>query len=243
MEALGVNVVGQVMAGARREMFGYIAETARVLASPSRIELLDLLVQGERSVEALSEAAHLSLANASQHLQQMLRGGVVRRRRSGTSAFYAIADERLLDVMAALRTLTERNVAAAAQALDRGYAGWDDEDPMSQDALIKRMRRRSVTLIDVRPSVEFDAAHIPGALSIPVTHLSTRLRSLSQRRDVVAYCRGPYCVLAYKAMDILRPRGFRAWRLDGGFTEWRRAGLPLAKEANENEPDLAVAPA
>jgi rhodanese-related sulfurtransferase/DNA-binding transcriptional ArsR family regulator len=228
------------MAGARRELFGYLAETARILASPSRIELLDLLVQGERSVEALAEAAHLSVANASQHLRQLLRSGIVRRQRRGTSAFYAIADDRLLDLMAALRTLTERNVAAAAQALDRGYGGWDSEHPISRDALIKRMRQRAVTLIDVRPVVEFNAAHIPGALSIPVSVLPTKLRSLPRRRDVVAYCRGPYCVFAYKAMEILRPRGFRAWRLDGGFTEWRRAGLPLAKEANENDPNRAA---
>jgi len=236
-------MIGRLMAGARRELFGHLAETARILASPSRIELLDLLVQGERSVEALAEAAQLSVANASQHLRQLLRSGIVSRRRQGTSAFYRIVDERVLELMAALRTVTEQNVAAAAQALHRGYGAWDTEHPISRDALIKRMRQRSVTLIDVRPVMEFNAAHIPGALSMPVSVLPTRLRSLPRRRDVVAYCRGPYCVFAYKAMDILRPRGFRAWRLDGGFTEWRRAGLPLAKEANENRSNPATVPA
>jgi len=217
------------MTDARREMFGYLAETAGVLASPSRIELVDLLAQGERSVEDLSEASHLSVANASQHLQQLRRVGVVSRRRSGRLIVYDLADERVLDLMAILREMSEANHAVAQRTIDHWYHARDPLAPVTRDELTERLRRRSVRLIDVRPEIEYRAAHIPGALSIPVIVLPERLDALPKRPEVVAYCRGPYCVMAYKAVEILRPAGYRARRLDGGFMEWRRAGLPLVR--------------
>jgi rhodanese-related sulfurtransferase/DNA-binding transcriptional ArsR family regulator len=217
------------MTDARREMFGYLAETAGVLASPSRIELVDLLAQGERSVEDLSEASHLSVANASQHLQQLRRVGVVSRRRSGRQILYDLADERVLDLMAILREMSEANHAVAQRTIDHWYHARDPLAPVTRDELTERLRRRSVRLIDVRPEIEYRAAHIPGALSIPVIVLPERLDALPKRPEVVAYCRGPYCVMAYKAVEILRPAGYRARRLDGGFMEWRRAGLPLVR--------------
>ena len=210
-------------------MFGYLAETAGVLASPSRIELLDLLAQGERSVEDLSEASHLSVANASQHLQQLRRVGVVSRRRSGRQILYDLADERVLDLMEILREMSEANHAVAQRTIDHWYHARDPLAPVTRDELTERLRRRSVRLIDVRPEIEYRAAHIPGALSIPVIVLPERLDALPKRPEVVAYCRGPYCVMAYKAVEILRPAGYRARRLDGGFMEWRRAGLPLVR--------------
>ena len=217
------------MTDARREMFGYLAETAGVLASPSRIELVDLLAQGERSVEDLSEASHLSVANASQHLQQLRRVGVVSRRRSGRQILYDLADERVLDLMAILREMSEANHAVAQRTIDHWSHARDPLAPVTRDELTERLRRRSVRLIDVRPEIEYRAAHIPGALSIPVIVLPERLDALPKRPEVVAYCRGPYCVMAYKAVEILRPAGYRARRLDGGFMEWRRAGLPLVR--------------
>ena len=217
------------MTDARREMFGYLAETAGVLASPSRIELVDLLAQGERSVEDLSEASHLSVANASQHLQQLRRVGVVSRRRSGRQILYDLADERVLDLMAILRDMSEANHAVAQRTIDPWYHARDPLAPVTRDELTERLRRRSARLIDVRPEIEYRAAHIPGALSIPVIVLPERLDALPKRPEVVAYCRGPYCVMAYKAVEILRPAGYRARRLDGGFMEWRRAGLPLVR--------------
>jgi len=217
------------MTDARREMFGYLAETAGVLASPSRIELVDLLAQGERSVEDLSEASHLSVANASQHLQQLRRVGVVSRRRSGRQILYDLADERVLDLMAILREMSEANHAVAQRTINHWYHARDPLAPVTRDELTERLRRRSVRLIDVRPEIEYRAAHIPGALSIPVIVLPERLDALPKRPEVVAYCRGPYCVMAYKAVEILRPAGYRARRLDGGFMEWRRAGLPLVR--------------
>ena len=217
------------MTDARREMFGYLAETAGVLASPSRIELVDLLAQGERSVEDLSEASHLSVANASQHLQQLRRVGVVSRRRSGRQSLYDLADERVLDLMAILREMSEANHAVAQRTINHWYHARDPLAPVTRDELTERLRRRSVRLIDVRPEIEYRAAHIPGALSIPVIVLPERLDALPKRPEVVAYCRGPYCVMAYKAVEILRPAGYRARRLDGGFMEWRRAGLPLVR--------------
>ena len=217
------------MTDARREMFGYLAETAGVLASPSRIELVDLLAQGERSVEDLSEASHLSVANASQHLQQLRRVGVVSRRRSGRQILYDLADERVLDLMAILREMSEANHAVAQRTIDHWYHARDPLAPVTRDELTERLRRRSVRLIDVRPEIEYRAAHIPGALSIPVIVLPERLDALPKRPEVVAYCRGPYCVMAYKAVEILRPAGYRARRLAGGFMEWRRAGLPLVR--------------
>jgi rhodanese-related sulfurtransferase len=210
-------------------MFDYLAETAGVLASPSRIELVDLLAQGERSVEELSEASRLSVANASQHLQQLRRAGVVTRRRKGRQILYDLADERVLDLMAILRGMAEANHAAARRTVDHWYHARDPLAPVTRDELTERLRRRSVRLIDVRPEIEYRAAHIPGALSIPVVALPQRLEALPKRPEIVAYCRGPYCVMAYKAVEILRPAGYRARRLDGGFMEWRRAGLPLLR--------------
>lgn len=215
------------MSDARRDMFGYLAETARVVASPSRIELLDLLVQGERSVEALAEASLMSVANVSQHLQQLRHAGVVLCRRAGKQAFYRLADGRVLDLLASLRSITEDNAAAAAKTLKRAYLLRDPSPSVSQQDLLALLEKRAITLIDVRPGVEFKAAHIPGALSMPVATLPEQLNDLSKKQEVIAYCRGPYCVFAYKAMEILRPVGYRARRLDGGFTEWRRAHLPM----------------
>ena len=217
------------MTDARRQMFGYLAETAAVLASPSRIELLDLLAQGERSVEELSEASQLSVANTSQHLQQLRRSAVVTRRRDGRQILYDLADERVLDLIAILRGMAEANHAAAQRLVDHWYHARDPLVPVTRDELKERLTRRSVRLIDVRPEIEYRAAHIPGALSIPVIALPEHLEELPKRPEIVAYCRGPYCVMAYKAVEILRPVGYRARRLDGGFMEWRRAGLPLVR--------------
>src|SRR5262249_21819646 len=153
------------MTDARREMLGYLAETAGVLASASRIELLDLLTQGERSVEELSEASRLSIANASQHLQQLRRAGIVTRRRRGRQILYDLADNRVLELMADLRAMAETNHSRAGQILKRAYSERDALPPVTRDELIRRLERRSVRLIDVRPEIEYRAAHIPGALS------------------------------------------------------------------------------
>ncbi len=217
------------MTDARREMFGFLAETAGVLASPSRIELLDLLAQGERSVEELSEASHLSVANASQHLQQLRRAGILSRRRRGRQILYDLVDARVLDLMAILRGMAETNHAAAQEILRRAYGERDAVPPVTPEELVERLQRRSIRLIDVRPEIEYRAAHIPGARNIPIMALAERLEELPKRPEIVAYCRGPYCVMAYKAVEILRPVGYRARRLDGGFMEWRRAGLPLVR--------------
>lgn len=228
------------MSDARREMFGYLAETAGVLASTSRIELLDLLAQGERSVEELSEASRLSIANASQHLQQLRRAGIVSRRRKGRQILCDLADARVLDLMAILRGVAETNHAAAERILKRAYLERDALPPVTREELVERQRqrRRSVRLIDVRPEIEYRAAHIPGALNIPIMALSERLAELPKRPEIVAYCRGPYCVMAYKAVEILRPVGYRARRLDGGFMEWRRAGLPLIRGDARVQPQI-----
>lgn len=215
------------MADARREMFGHLAKIAGVLASASRIELLDLLIHGERSVEALARASQLTVANVSQHLQHLRGAGIVAARRSGRQSYYRLADERILDLIASLRTIAEDNVAAATKTLRRFYLERDELSPVSREEMVARLREGKIILIDVRPDIEFQAAHIPGALSIPVTNLPGRLGELPRRQEIVAYCRGPYCVMAYKAMEILRPGGYHARRLDGGFAEWRRAGFPV----------------
>jgi rhodanese-related sulfurtransferase/DNA-binding transcriptional ArsR family regulator len=217
------------MTDARREMFGYLAETASVLASASRVELVDLLAEGERSVEELSAASQLSIANASQHLQQLRRVGIISRRRRGRQILYDLADARVLDLMALLRGMAETNHSAAGQVLQRAYSERDALPSVTREELVRRLELRSVRLIDVRPEIEYRAAHIPGALNIPVMALPERLSELPKRPEIIAYCRGPYCVMAYKAVEILRPVGYRARRLDGGFVEWRRAGLPLAR--------------
>lgn len=209
--------------------FEQFAIVGRALGSGHRLELLDVLVQGERSVEALAQASGLLLNNASQHLQQLRRAGLVTSRKAGKQVICALAGAEVIALVKALRQVAERNLAEIGRVIDRYYRHRDTLEPVSRDELLARLRNRSVVVLDVRPAVEYAAGHVPGAISIPVTDLKRRLKELPKGREIVACCRGPYCVYSYDAIEVLRPKGFEVRRLDGGFLEWLAAGLPIER--------------
>ncbi len=212
----------------KRLLFSCFAELARVLGNGHRLELIELLAQGEQPVEVLSHRAGLSFANASQHLQQLRKAGLVVGRRSGKNIIYRLADGPIVETMSALRKLAEHNVAAVQQVVTTYFEQLDNLAPVGPDELMERMRTGSVTLLDVRPEDEFKAGHIPGALNIDLDRLESRLAELPMDMDIVAYCRGAYCVLSFEAVKLLRARGYRVSRLNEGLPEWRASGRAVA---------------
>jgi rhodanese-related sulfurtransferase/DNA-binding transcriptional ArsR family regulator len=215
----------------KRAIFDQFAAVARTLGSAHRLELLELLAQTGRSVEDLAELSGLTIANASQHLQQLRRSGLVEARRDGKRVIYTLADSEVLALLGSLRRVTERNVGAVEKLLNSYFRERDSLEPVSRKELLRRMREGLVTVIDTRPVEEFAAGHLPGALNVPLRELKRRLRELPRDQDVVAYCRGTYCVLSYEAVAELRKRGFKAFRLEEGYPEWRAAGLPIEQSA------------
>lgn len=210
----------------KRDLFASFAEIAKALAHGHRLELIEHLGQGERNVEALAALTGLSVANASQHLLLLRRAGLAESRRDGKRVLYRLGDDAVIALLAALRGIAERNSAAAHRVIAGYFRDRDALEPVSRRELLERLRKRSVTLLDVRPEDEFAAGHLAGAISMPLRELERRLAALPRRREIVAYCRGAYCVLAFEAVALLRRRGFKARRLDGGFPEWKAAGLP-----------------
>jgi rhodanese-related sulfurtransferase/DNA-binding transcriptional ArsR family regulator len=210
----------------KRALFAQFAAVAKALAHAHRLELVEQLAQGERSVETLASRTGLSIANTSQHLQQMRRVGIVAARRDGKFVFYKLADEAVLAVLAALRRIAERNIAEVEQVIRRYFDDRDSLEPVSRDELLKQLHAGTVTILDVRPADEFALGHLPAALNIPLRELEARLAELDPSQEIVAYCRGPYCVLSYEAVAWLRGRGFKVRRLEDGLPEWRAAGLP-----------------
>jgi ArsR family transcriptional regulator len=213
-------------------LFAQFAAVAKALGHAHRLELLEQLCQGERSVEVLADRTGLSLANASQHLQHMRRAGLVATRRDGKFVFYRLADDAVLDLLAALRLIAERNVAEVARVVRSYFEERDSLEAVSRAELVERSRAGTVTILDVRPGDEFALGHLPGALNIPLRELEARLGEMDPRHEIVAYCRGPYCVLSYEAVARLRARGFKVRRLEDGLPEWRAAGLPVVTGMN-----------
>ena len=211
----------------KQALFSQFAVVAKTLGHAHRLDLLEQLAQGERSVEVLAQITGLSVANASQHLQHMRRAGLVATRREGKFIYYRLADDAVLDLLAALRQVAERNLAEV-ERLVRGYFhDRDNLEPVSREDLLRRLREGAVTVLDVRPEDEFALGHLPGALNIQLRALEARLSELNPSQEIVAYCRGPYCVLSYEAVAALRARGFKVSRLEDGLPEWRAAGLPV----------------
>ncbi|MDB1086410.1 metalloregulator ArsR/SmtB family transcription factor [Streptomyces sp. ACA25] len=207
-------------------LFEALARTGKALAHGKRLELLDLLAQGERSVDALARTAGLGLTTASAHLQTLKQAGLVSTRREGTRIHYRLAGPDVLALYALLQRTAQAHQPAAAQART-SYLGPEDTDHLTRDELLARVRSGTATVIDVRPAEEYAAGHIPGALSVPLTELESRLSELSGTTEVVAYCRGTNCVLAHDAVRLLRSRGHHALRLMDGMLEWRLAELPV----------------
>lgn len=214
--------------GKKRLIYEQFARVAKALAAPARLELLDLLAQGERSVDELAAESELSIANASQHLQVLHGSRLVDSRRAGQRIFYRLAGESVERLLQALRRTAEDELAEL-DAVARDYLeGRDDFEPIARAELVRRLRDGSVVLIDVRPAREYEAGHIEGALSVPLAELDAFARRAPRRKTVVAYCRGPYCVFALEAVKRLRRRGLDALRFEDGVPEWRLAGLPTA---------------
>jgi rhodanese-related sulfurtransferase/DNA-binding transcriptional ArsR family regulator len=208
-------------------LYDQIGRIARGLDSPRRLEMLEVLAQGERSVEELATQAGLSLANTSRHLQVLRGARLVEARKDGLRVYYRLAEPEVYEAVRSLRGLAERRLAEV-DALVRTYLGARDElEAVPREELLRRAREGTVVVIDVRPPEEYRAGHIPGAISVPLKDLSRRVRELPVRKEIVAYCRGPYCLMAFEAVGLLRKRGRRARRLAEGFPEWHAAGLPV----------------
>jgi rhodanese-related sulfurtransferase len=213
---------------AKDALFDAFAEVAKALGSGRRAEIVDVLAQGERSVDDLASEIGQSVANTSQHLRVLARAGLVRTRRDGTRIFYALASDRVGELWAALRDVAVEHVAGVDRLAEAYLGDRDGLEAIDRAELAARLRRGDLILLDVRPEPEFRAGHIRGARSVPIGELRRVLRSLPKDTEVVAYCRGPYCVYADDAVRELRRRGYRAFRLEDGFPEWQRAGLPMA---------------
>jgi len=215
----------------KQTLFAQFAAVAKGVAHPHRLALMEQLAQGERSVELLADRVHLSIANTSQHLQQMRQAGLVAPRREGKFVFYRLADDSVLDLLAAIRRVAERNLAEVDRVVRGYFNDRDSMEPVSRAELMDRIRLGLVTILDVRPTDEFALGHLPGALNVQLSELERRLAKLDKSKEIVAYCRGPYCVLSYEAVALLRARGFEARRLEDGLPEWRAAGLPVETDA------------
>jgi rhodanese-related sulfurtransferase len=212
---------------AKVALFDAFASAAQALGNGRRAEIVDVLAQGERSVDEIAGEISQSVANTSQHLHVLARAGLVRSRREGTRVFYRLASERVGDLWAAVRDVAVRHVTEVNQLADEYLGEREGVEHVSAEELRRRLARGDVVVLDVRPEPEYEAGHIPGAQSVPLDALASLAPKLPRRRQIVAYCRGPYCVYADDAVRALRARGLKARRLDVGFPEWRRAGLPV----------------
>lgn len=209
-------------------LYEQFSRVGKALSSPKRVEILDLLGQTERTVEALAQATGMGVTNTSAHLQALKGARLVETRKEGTKVYYRLADDEVSRLYVAFRDVASHRLAEVEQIARDYFAARDDLEPLSRHELRKRMRGDDVVVVDVRPPEEYAAGHIPGAISMPVTELADRVEDIPPDAEVVAYCRGPYCVLAPEAVGILRRHGFRTRRLEDGFPEWRLAGLPVA---------------
>jgi rhodanese-related sulfurtransferase/DNA-binding transcriptional ArsR family regulator len=213
-------------------LYGQYARIGKALANPSRLEILELLAQSERSVESLADELNQSTANTSQHLQVLRAAGLVDTRRDGLFIHYRLADDTVASLTAALRTVAERRLADLERLVREEFTHRSSAELVSLPELLKRAQREDVVILDTRPAHEYLAGHIAGALSVPIDDLKQRLRRLPKRKEYVAYCRGPYCVYADRAVEILQASGRRARRLKDGFPEWKAAGFPVQTAAH-----------
>ena len=216
----------------KQQLFTQFARIGKALSHGNRLELLDYLAQGERSVEALASVSKLSIANTSQHLQQLRQAGLVATRKEGQKVFYRLAGEEVISLIDALRFVGEKRLAEVDRLVTTYLTVKDELEPVPADELLDRARSGLVTVLDVRPQEEYAAGHLPGAVNVPLAELDKDLDHLNDGREIVAYCRGPYCILAYEAVRKLRTHGLPARRLEFGFPEWHLTGLPIEQTAS-----------
>jgi rhodanese-related sulfurtransferase/DNA-binding transcriptional ArsR family regulator len=213
----------------KHDLFAQFARVGKALSNPNRLELLEYLAQSERSVEQLSKVAGLTLANTSQHLQQLRQTGLVNSRKQGLKVFYRLSGDDVIDLLDALRKVAERHLSDVDRLVNTYLTVKDNLEPVPRAELLSRVHDGLVTVLDVRPPEEFAAGHVPGAINIPLNELEQRLDELGNNQEIVAYCRGPHCVLAFDAVARLREKGLTAHRLQDGYPEWKTAGLPTEK--------------
>jgi rhodanese-related sulfurtransferase/DNA-binding transcriptional ArsR family regulator len=203
------------------------AQIAKALSHAHKLEILELLAQGERSVEVLAKVAGLTVANTSRHLQQLRRAGLIASRKEGLFVFYRVAGDDVIALLRALRRTGQRHIGEVNDVVIGYFNARDSLEPVSRKQLLRRSKADLVTVLDVRPSEEFAAGHIPGALNVPLSKIEQHLARLPKEQEIIAYCRGEYCVLAFEAVATMRKNGFNARRLEEGFPEWKAAGLPV----------------
>ena len=211
----------------KQELFAQFARVGKALSNGNRLELLEFLAQAERSVDELAKVSGLSVANTSQHLQQLRQVGLVCSSKQGLKVYYRISGNDVVDLLNLLRQVGERHLADVNQLVDTYLTVKDELEPIPREELIARVKQGLVTVIDVRPSEEFAAGHVPGAINIPPVELEQRLLELDPNQEVVAYCRGAHCILSFDAVEKLRQQGVKANRLEDGFPEWKSAGYPV----------------
>jgi rhodanese-related sulfurtransferase/DNA-binding transcriptional ArsR family regulator len=214
---------------AKSRVYEAIGRVAAALGSAARLQILEFVAQGERSVDTLAAMTGLSVANASKHLQALRQSGLVNARKEGLRVYYSLAGDDVSLLLSSLRGVAEHRAADVEKLLRAWLAHRDELDPVPAREVLSRMKSGLVTVLDVRPAEEFAAGHLPGAINVPVERLESYLAKLPKRKEVVAYCRGPYCLMSFEAVEKLRRRGFKAKRLEDGFPEWRAAGLPVER--------------
>jgi len=217
-------------ANPKRDVFHNLARIGTALSSPVRLEFLELLAQGERSVDQLATLTGVSVANTSQHLQRLKAAGLIVGRKEGQFVYYRLAGDEIVELLGALGRTGAAYLAEVERTVRLYFAAKNDLEPVPARELLERARKGLVTVLDVRPPEEFAQGHVPGAVNIPVHELEKRLAELPRRREVVAYCRGPYCLMSYDAVVLLRKKGLKARRLEDGLPEWRLAGLPFQRD-------------
>lgn len=213
----------------KKKLYEHFAKVAKSMASPSRLELLEALAQGERSVEGLAIATGISVANTSHHLQILRGSGVVQSRKEGLQVIYSLNDSEIPNILSGLRRLAERHLADVERIVRENFDRLDDLKPVKREELLQLVSSGEVVVVDVRPTGEYQAGHIAGAISIPLDSLQKHLAKLPITQEVVAYCRGPYCMFAYEAVSQLRSQGYKARRLEDGYPEWKADRLPTEK--------------
>ena len=220
-------LVGTPHRAFKDRLYGQFARVGKALANPHRLELLELLAQGERTVDSLASDAGMSIASASQHLQTLREGGLVESRKQGLFVHYRLADPAVFELSNSLRIVAERRLAELERVVREHFGDRSDPEPVSMEELVERLHSGKVVVVDTRPAGEYAAGHIAGAISIPIDDLQERLRQLPTTKEYVAYCRGPYCAYADRAVELLSANGRHARRLAQGFPEWKASGLPI----------------
>lgn len=211
----------------KQDVHAQLARVGKALSNGNRLELLEFVAQGPRSVDELAAMTRLSAANASKHLQELRRAGLVRARKDGLRVYYEVAGPDVVDLISALGTVAETRLAEMAHLVRTYISARDDLEPIPAAELLKRSRQGLVTVLDIRPASEFAAGHVPGAINVSIEGLTKRMKNFPKGREIIAYCRGPYCLLSVDAVALLRAKGYKARRLEDGFPEWRASGLPI----------------